>query len=76
MAALDKSFIIDKLKLFLKQEEAEEALVKAATMAKVPVQSTYAHDEALRLVDGLLQQGGFVEFVARNLKIQVILNNS
>mgnify|MGYP006285393137 CR=1 FL=1 len=76
MAALDKSFIIDKLKLFLKQEEAEEALVKAATMAKVPVQNNYAHDEALRLVDGLLQQGGFVEFVARNLKIQVILNNS
>lgn len=76
MATIGKSFIIDKLKLFLKQEEAEAALEKAAAMARVPLQNDYENEEALRLVDGLRQQGGFVEFVARNLKIQVILKSS
>jgi hypothetical protein len=74
MAQTESSFIIDKLKLYMSEEEARQAVDRAAARAGVPVQRSYDKDDVLKLVDGLKEEGGFVEFVARNLKIQLILN--
>jgi len=63
----------EKLKMFLSETEISKTLEEALKKANLPQKSVYSQEEMRKLLDVLIEQGGFVEFVARNFKVKVLL---
>lgn len=74
MAELSMSFLKEKLTLFLGEEKAEETLEKVITSAGLVKKTSYSKEEAEKIVERLIAEGGFVEFVGRNIKASLILS--
>jgi len=68
---ITKEFLQKKLTLFVKGPEAESMLNAAIASAKTGQKENYSKEEMTKILDGLIEQGGFAEFVARNAKISL-----
>jgi len=73
MAELSMSFLKEKLVLFLDEKKVEEILEKVITSAGLAKKSSYPKEEAEKIVERLIAEGGFAEFVGRNIKASLIL---
>ena len=63
----------EKLKMFLSEDEINKTLEEALKKANLPQKLSYSKEEMEKLLNILIEQGGFVEFVARNFKVKVLL---
>jgi ethanolamine ammonia-lyase small subunit len=57
----------------LDEKKVEEILEKVITSAGLEKKSSYSKEEAEKIVERLIAEGGFVEFVGRNIKASLIL---
>ena len=73
MAELSMSFLKEKLVLFLDEKKVEEILEKIITSAGLAKKWSYPKEEAEKIVERLIAEGGFAEFVGRNIKASLIL---
>lgn len=63
----------EKLKVFLSEDEINKAIEEALKKANLPQKLSYSKEEMYKLLDVLIEQGGFLEFVARNFKVKILL---
>ena len=63
----------EKLRMFLGEDKISKVVDGALEKANLPKKSSYPREEMHKLLDILIEQGGFVEFVARNFKVKVLL---
>ena len=63
----------EKLKVFLSEDEINKTIEEALKKANLPQKLSYSKEEMHKLLDVLIEQGGFVEFVARNFKVKILL---
>ncbi len=63
----------EKLKMFLSEDEISKTIEKAIRKANLSQKLFYSKEEMHKLLDALIEQGGFVEFVARNFKVKILL---
>lgn len=73
MEELERKFIIEKLKLFIGDIEAEEGLNKIIVSSGLPKKDYYSEEEVRKLIETMIAKGGFFEFVARNIKAKLLL---
>lgn len=74
MDEVNRSFLIEKLKLFLGEAGAEEVVDKAAVSAGFGKKENYSKEEMDTILLAMITQGGIPEFVARNAKVSQIFN--
>jgi len=67
------SFLEEKLKLFLEEAEAKENLDKAIASAGLVRKDYYSKEEINKILEAMISQGGFVEFVARSAMASLML---
>jgi len=73
MATVTLNFLREKLKLFLKESEVEEVLNKVISSVNLVKKETYSDEEVEKILEAMIAEGGFVEFVARNIKARLLL---
>jgi len=73
MATVTLNFLREKLKLFLKESEVEGALNKVISSVNLVKKETYSDEEVEKILEAMIAEGGFVEFVARNIKARLLL---
>ncbi len=73
MATVTLNFLKEKLKLFLKESEVEEVLNKVISSVNLVKKETYSDEEVEKILEAMIAEGGFVEFVARNIKARLLL---
>ncbi len=73
MASITIGFLKEKLKLFFGEAEVEEALNKTIVSAGLVRKDSYSGEEVEKLLEAMIAQGGFVEFVGRNVKASLLL---
>lgn len=73
MAEVTLGFLKEKLKLFLGEAEIEEVLNKVISSAGLAKKDSYSGEEIEKLLKAMIAEGGFVEFVARNVKARLLL---
>lgn len=74
MDEVNRSFLIEKLKLFLGDAGAEEVIDRAAVAAGFDKKDNYSQKEMGEIIAAMITQGGIPEFVARNAKVSQIFN--
>jgi len=67
------SYLKEKLKLFLGEAEIEEVFNKVTASAGLAKKDSYSDEEIEKLLEAMIAEGGFVAFVARNVKVSLLL---
>ena len=65
--------ILKKLSLFLGEGEAKDCLSKAVDSCGVVMKKSYSQEEMTKILYALIKLGGFAEFVATNMKAELLL---
>lgn len=73
MEAMDVNLIRAKLGQFLSSKEVEELMGNAITASGLAKKDSYSQEEIGKILDRMIVNGGFGEFVARNLKVKLVL---
>lgn len=68
--------LMESLKRFFPGPKAEELLSRAITDKGLEKKISYSNDEMKTILDQLITYGGFSEFVARNLRVKLILGKN
>lgn len=68
--------LMDSLKRFFPDTKAEELFSKAIGDTGLEKKMSYSPDEMKSILDQLITYGGFSEFVARNLRVKLILGRN
>ena len=73
MADIEAGFIVEKLKLFLGEDEIEEGLNKILASCGLIKKDYYQGEEVDKLIKAMIAEGGFFEFIGRNIKAKLLL---
>ena len=73
MSEITIGFLREKLKLFLRESEVEEVLNKVISSAGLAKKESYSGEEVGKIVEAMIAEGGFVEFVGRNIRTRLLL---
>lgn len=73
MSNIATSYLKEKLKLFLGEAEIEEVFNKVIASSGLAKKDSYSDEEIEKLLKSMMVEGGFVEFVARNVKAGLLL---
>ena len=74
MSGVERKFIIDKLKLFIEEKEIEEKLDKILASCGITKQDYHSGEEANKILEAMIAEKGFFEFVARNIKAKLLIS--
>ncbi|OQX81568.1 MAG: hypothetical protein B6D56_01975 [Candidatus Omnitrophica bacterium 4484_70.1] len=73
MGEVTIDFLREKLKLFLRESEVEEVLNKVISSAGLAKKESYSGEEVGKIVEAMIAEGSFVEFVGRNIRARLLL---
>lgn len=73
MATITTTYLKEKLKLFLGDAEIEDVYNKIIISKGLIKKDSYSDQELDKIIEAMIEQGGFVEFVARNIKTNLLL---
>ncbi|MFC1616754.1 hypothetical protein ACFL2K_00880 [Candidatus Margulisiibacteriota bacterium] len=73
MTDITPDFLVNKLKLFLNEEEARKGINESIKVNGFVIQESYSNEDMNKILDSLITKGGYFEFVARNAKIALMV---
>lgn len=73
MESVSVNLVREKLEQFLDNKEVEELINNAIAASGLVKKDSYSHEEIEKILDKMIAYGGFGEFVARNLKVKLVL---